>query len=344
MSAHLRARRSGAPAGGTATAASASAQPAISTALFKDPKYDLLEERIDHGALVIEPTNTSAGMGPTKLAALMSQHTALGNPNAYGQFDEDNVVHALFLMNEDIRNKMDFFADGARAAAAQNIRNIESIQTDLLARAQAPPAPAASTALVTNGDAAAAAIVSALENRTPYGQFDEDGVVHAYLLMNEDIRNKLDFFANVGRAAAAQSIRNFDGVQTNWLARAAQRAPRAATPGVASAPPRGCFSRVPNPQHNVTLLGTFNDMTGVTCQAIKRRICEGTTSEMVESKVKQNGKSCGPMCLAYHVRGNCSENCGKAYDHVPYTDAEYQASGLIEWCTENWVADIAAPE
>jgi len=212
-------------------------------------------------------------------------------------------------MNEDIRNKLDFFANVnvGRAAAAQSIRNFDGVQTDLLARARAPPAPAASTALiVTDGDATAK-----VSNHT--------------------------------RGTRQGSPTNRAPRST---AESAQRAPRAATPGVASAPPRGCFSRVrvPNPQHNVTLFGTFNDRTGVTCRAINRRIREGTTSEMVDSKVKLNGKSCGPMCLAYHVRGNCSENCGKAYDHVPYTDAEYQASGLIEWCTENWVADIAAPE
>lgn len=207
------------------------------------------------------------------------------------------------MLNESVRRmyRLDFFAAVVREAAAQGLDNFAGVQTDLLAGAPAAAsAAAAPTTLVTDqGDAAT--IISNLTLGTRHGGL-------------------------TSRAPRSPAV-------------AAPRAPRPAAPGVVAVPPRAGFSRVPNPQHNITLFGSFNDLTVVTCQALKKRIREGNTPEVVESKVTRNGRSCGPMCLAYHVRGNCSENCGKAYDHVPYTDAEYQASGLIEWCTAHWVAE-----
>ena len=40
------------------------------------------------------------------------------------------------------------------------------------------------------------------------------------------------------------------------------------------------------------------------------------------------------MCLSYHVKGMCNENCGKAADHHPHTDA--QSNLLLTWCNEHY--------
>jgi hypothetical protein len=40
------------------------------------------------------------------------------------------------------------------------------------------------------------------------------------------------------------------------------------------------------------------------------------------------------MCLSYHVKGMCNENCGKAADHQPHTEA--QSNLLLTWCTAHY--------
>ena len=38
------------------------------------------------------------------------------------------------------------------------------------------------------------------------------------------------------------------------------------------------------------------------------------------------------MCLNFHVRGTCTESCPYSYDHVTYTQEEYEAAdGLVPW-------------
>uniref|UniRef100_A0A6U3SYT1 Uncharacterized protein n=1 Tax=Skeletonema marinoi TaxID=267567 RepID=A0A6U3SYT1_9STRA len=112
-------------------------------------------------------------------------------------------------------------------------------------------------------------------------------------------------------------------------------------PIVAPGAPAG-RERDPNPNHNNRLFQKFADMFQVSCGGLKKRIKDGSVPEVVESKVKQGGRPKGRMCLAFHVRGGCSKNCNNLYDHVAYSDAEYESSGLVGWCNENWKAPGAA--
>ena len=40
----------------------------------------------------------------------------------------------------------------------------------------------------------------------------------------------------------------------------------------------------------------------------------------------------GPMCMAWHVKERCNENCPCSNDHIPYTEEEY--APLVAWCEE----------
>jgi hypothetical protein len=42
------------------------------------------------------------------------------------------------------------------------------------------------------------------------------------------------------------------------------------------------------------------------------------------------------MCLAFHVKGMCNQQCGRNADHVEYNGTEY--APLVEWCTEHYPA------
>ena len=43
------------------------------------------------------------------------------------------------------------------------------------------------------------------------------------------------------------------------------------------------------------------------------------------------------MCLAWHTKGVCNENCPCAYDHVAYSEAEY--APMAAWCRDHGYAN-----
>ena len=57
-------------------------------------------------------------------------------------------------------------------------------------------------------------------------------------------------------------------------------------------------------------------------------INERRASHELEPPVRDDGA--GQHCLAYHIRGACSSDCGRAYDHGPHTAAE--SAALLNYC------------
>ena len=64
---------------------------------------------------------------------------------------------------------------------------------------------------------------------------------------------------------------------------------------------------------------------------IRYKITNGDLPALPLSKV--DGKA---MCLAFHVKGMCNQQCGRNADHVEYNGTEY--APLVEWCTEHYPA------
>lgn len=72
-----------------------------------------------------------------------------------------------------------------------------------------------------------------------------------------------------------------------------------------------------------------SDDSGVGARAVRER-WEADQLEMLHSRINHNE----PMCLAYHIKARCNAACGRAYDHVAYTAAQY--APLVQFCTEHW--------
>ncbi len=85
---------------------------------------------------------------------------------------------------------------------------------------------------------------------------------------------------------------------------------------------------VMNPDFKAELFGRFATMANASARQIKLR--EKDTNPWPKSKVRPDQ----PMCLGYHVRKQCNEGCGSAFDHVCYTVEELNP--LKEWCDLHW--------
>ena len=51
--------------------------------------------------------------------------------------------------------------------------------------------------------------------------------------------------------------------------------------------------------------------------------------------VERNGTR-SPMCLSYHLKGECWSGCSRREDHAPHTEAEDLA--LANWCQTTYGA------
>ncbi len=85
-----------------------------------------------------------------------------------------------------------------------------------------------------------------------------------------------------------------------------------------------------NPDFCTEVMGRFADMPNISARTVRRR--EWESNPWPKSKVRTEE----PMCLAYHVKGLCNQNCGRIYDHVCYTAEELQP--LKQWCEQHWHA------
>ena len=89
-------------------------------------------------------------------------------------------------------------------------------------------------------------------------------------------------------------------------------------------------NRTTNATFNSLLFSTYKQ-SQVRCADIRRAITAGTKPALPTSKVDTQQ----PMCLAWHTKGQCNNNCPRSSDHVAYSVAEYQP--LVTWCTANYL-------
>ena len=112
------------------------------------------------------------------------------------------------------------------------------------------------------------------------------------------------------------------------------------TPGSTSGTPGGSggaggsggssdSNRVTNTNFNASLFQTYK-VCNIRCGELRRKIIAGTKPALPISKVDP-----GPVCLAWHTKGQCNLNCPRSVDHVNYTTSEYQP--LTTWCTANYL-------
>ena len=100
-----------------------------------------------------------------------------------------------------------------------------------------------------------------------------------------------------------------------------------------------------NSQYNEALFGVYRDRRvngqGITCKYLKSKIAQNELPRLPKSKVDAEVD----MCLPWHTKGVCGENCRSRVDHVHYTDAEYRITdGLAEWCSNNWPREDSPSE
>ena len=78
-------------------------------------------------------------------------------------------------------------------------------------------------------------------------------------------------------------------------------------------------NRTTNATFNALLFSTYKS-SQVRCADIRRAITAGTKPALPLSKVDTQQ----PICLAWHTKGQCNNNCPRSSDHVAYSVAEYQ--------------------
>jgi hypothetical protein len=87
-------------------------------------------------------------------------------------------------------------------------------------------------------------------------------------------------------------------------------------------------SRVENTQFNEALFGSYKT-SALKAKAIRDKVKAGTIPSLPVS-IRDGTK---PMCLAWHTKGVCNENCPCIYDHVAYSAAEY--TPMVAWCRDH---------
>lgn len=73
---------------------------------------------------------------------------------------------------------------------------------------------------------------------------------------------------------------------------------------------------------------TYKD-SAVSCRALRTKIRNIEVPALPNSKIDNN-----PMCLAWHIKGQCNSTYGRACDHILYTSSEYAT--LLAWCTTHF--------
>jgi hypothetical protein len=73
----------------------------------------------------------------------------------------------------------------------------------------------------------------------------------------------------------------------------------------------------------------FKELSGISCSDLRKKIAAEKIPALPVSKVDG-----GPMCLAWHVRAECNQACGRKCDHVEYASTEY--TDLLTWCDANF--------
>ena len=73
----------------------------------------------------------------------------------------------------------------------------------------------------------------------------------------------------------------------------------------------------------------FKELSGISCSDLRKKIAAEKIPALPVSKVDG-----GPMCLAWHVRAECNQVCGRKCEHVEYASTEY--TDLLTWCDANF--------
>ena len=90
-------------------------------------------------------------------------------------------------------------------------------------------------------------------------------------------------------------------------------------------------TRLNNTGFNV-MFQQFRDLRSVRCNTIRQKIRDNILPALPVSKIDGN-----PMCLAWHVRGECNSACNRREDHVLYNSTEY--APLATWCGSHFRAE-----
>ena len=88
--------------------------------------------------------------------------------------------------------------------------------------------------------------------------------------------------------------------------------------------------RVNNIDFNAEIFKGYKDRN-VRSASIRSKVKAQELDPLPMSKVDQ-----GPMCLAWHTKGQCNGACPRKDDHVSYSKNEYAA--LVAWCKKNYPA------
>ena len=101
--------------------------------------------------------------------------------------------------------------------------------------------------------------------------------------------------------------------------------------GTGAAPPTNADpngARINNLHFNATLFSNYK-AAPTTCRKIRHKIQAGEVPALPLSKMDNQS-----ICLAWHTKGLCNDNCGRKVDHVEYSETEY--APLAQWCTTNF--------
>ena len=100
------------------------------------------------------------------------------------------------------------------------------------------------------------------------------------------------------------------------------------TGGIVHDPAASQSGRVNNLEYNASLFKAYKDRN-VRSASIRNKVKSEELDPLPLSKVDQ-----GPMCLAWHTKGQCNGACPRKGDHVGYSKGEY--GDLLEWCKKNY--------
>ena len=100
------------------------------------------------------------------------------------------------------------------------------------------------------------------------------------------------------------------------------------SPAPAPAPAPAQQERCNNTNFNASLFQPYKD-SPTTCRTIRTKIRNQELPSLPTSKIDNQA-----MCIAWHCKGMCNNNCGRKVDHVAYTAAEY--APLVTWCQSHF--------
>ena len=91
------------------------------------------------------------------------------------------------------------------------------------------------------------------------------------------------------------------------------------------------------PDFHEAIFGEFRKRTingkPVKSKDIRQKIAQNKLPPLPGSRLDPNT----PMCLAWHTKGMCNNECPHVADHIKYDASQYKP--LKSWCDENYPKD-----